>query len=367
MQSIAPVIAALRESAEFEVVSYATRESWPVTTALALGPVLLNEEAFEENPEACISSLFDLHAPQLILSGSSPSRKHSPETPEQFAILEAQKRNLPSLTVLDYWGMYAERFSSDGRTLDTRLLPDRLCVLDQRSRADLLAFGVPASLMAVTHNPWLDRLTRKTFLSKPVTSSHCLKVLLASQPLAEMQKVRNWPYDQFDLFKCLLDAMPQAKTRHHEATLQILPHPSEVVSKWQTALASNPRPDVRIELCHEFTENLLLEADYLVTSHSTLAYEALYFGTPCISLRPVAERVMRLWIDDAGLSRVCQDSESLRLYLASSNPVAERERILRLKRDLTAASLFFSDGQATKRVMNELTGLLGVPSTIFAE
>jgi hypothetical protein len=366
MQAIAPVIAVLvGESAVFEVATYATRESWPVLAGLGLDANLLNADAFEANPESCIGSLFDVHDPSLILSGSSPSRKSPPETPEQFAILEARRRGLPSLTVLDYWGMYAERFSRDGSTLDARLLPDRLCVLDRRALVDLAAFGVPYGLMTATHNPWLDRLVTQASVAEQARASRGLKVLLASQPLAEMRQVRNWPYDQFGLFEHLLAAMPKAEDWQCEVTLQILPHPSEDVTKWESVLDCNSRRDVRIELCHGRNWGLLKEADYLVTSHSTLAYEALYFGTPCISLRPAVGQVMRLWIEDAGLSHVFQDSESLRLYLASRNPEAERQRILRLKRELSAARLFFSDGQATKRVMNEVTGLLGLASTTF--
>ena len=362
MQAIAPVIAVLQASGDLELSTYATRESWPVTIELGLHALRLDETAFAANPAACIRSLLDIHRPDLVLSGSSPARGTAPETPEQFAILEARRSGAPSLAVLDYWGMYAERFSRDGFTLAEDLLPDRLCVLDRRALSDLEVFGVPVSRMTITHNPWLDRLVGHASVAIPAQlaqTARGITVLLVSQPLAEMRHVRNWPYDQFTMFECLLAAMPSPTSVGHGGTIQILPHPSENVSRWEAVLAKRDRCDIEVELLQGRVPDLLHDADYLVTSHSTLAYEALYFGMPCISLRPAMESVMRLWIDDAGLSQVFQDADSLRQYLAASDPAAERQRVLRLKRELGAGGLFFSDGQATGRVVNEVAGLLG--------
>lgn len=365
MQAIAPVIAALDGTGAMEVSTYATRESWPVTVKLGLRAARLEETAFTTNPVAYVRSLFDDHRPDLILSGSSPVRGAAPETPEQFAILEARRRGLPSLAVQDYWGMYAERFTRDGMSLDHDLLPDRLCVLDRRALDDLGTLGVPRQRMSITHNPWLDRLVKDAAAAVFTRrTSGAMTVLLVSQPLAEMQQVRNWPYDQYTLFEYLLAALPHASANRHGATIQILPHPSEDVSRWETLLARKGRTDVKVEIRYS-EPGLLSKADYVVTSHSTLAYEALYFGSPCISLRPDAESLPRHWIEDLGLSQVFHEVDSLRHYLTASDPAGERRRVMRLKHELGAVGLFFSDGKATGRVVHEIGGLLdcvtGIP------
>lgn len=257
--------------------------------------------------------------------------------------------------------MYIERFSKDGCSLAKDLLPDRLCVLDRRALSDLVAFGVPLDQMVVTHNPWLDRLveqlTNKEF-AQSLRTTRDITVLLISQPLAEMRQVRGWGYDQYTLFEYLLAAMPISGRYQAGATLQVLPHPSEDTARWKSLFARNGRLNINVVLCRNASPILLRDADYVVTSHSTLAYEALYFGTPCILLRPTVEAVLNSWIEDAGLAQVFYDVESLRRYLTTSDPECERIKGLRFKQELESAGLFFSDGKATGRVVEEALRLM---------
>ncbi|MFN4310048.1 MAG: hypothetical protein ACK4FK_05585 [Ferrovibrio sp.] len=370
MQTIAPVVADLISSGLAEIVAYATRDSWSVICESAALVTRLDELAFSTDPRGYIGSLFDRHQPDLILSGSSPARNRPPETPEQYAIIEARCRHLPSVGVLDYWGMYTERFSRDGHNLAEDLLPDCLCVLDSRSWDDLKRFGVPAERMTITHNPWLDTLASQSSAAAPAMPTEPRKqsmtVLLASQPLAEMQRVRNLYYNQYTIFECLLAAMQKLKGLQPESVIQVLAHPSEEISRWENRLASKPYGNVKVQLLSHHTPSLLREADYLVTSHSTLAYEALYFGTPCISLRPSVKPTTRLWIDESGLSRVFQDVDSLAHYFRTNEPTVERQRVLRLKHELTQSGLFFSDGQATRRVAGEVVRMLSAATRMFA-
>lgn len=361
MQAIAPVVAALNASGIAELHTCGTRESWPVIDQLCLPAVRLDEAAFAADPHACLRSVLDTFKPDLVLSGSSPARGHAPETPEQFAILESRRRGISSVAVLDYWGMYLERFSRDGRLLDVDLLPDRLCVLDRQSWSELRTMGVAPERMSITHNPWLDRLVAQSSVShtriqeSPVPG---ITVVLASQPLAEMRHMRHWPYDQYDLFEQLLHAMGGLAGHGRAATLQVLVHPSENVIRWRALLAPRGHGGVQVELCQGDVHERLRQADLFVTSHSTLAYEALYFGTPCLSLRPTGRNTMSLWIEEAGLARLFQETETLRHYLEKVDLAEERLRIQKLREELTVAGMFFSDGSATERVMQEVLRLL---------
>ncbi|NJM31807.1 MAG: hypothetical protein HC848_01615 [Limnobacter sp.] len=364
MQAIAPVVTRLCALDSMQVATCSTPQSSPITTALGLPATPFNQTAFATRPSDYIRELFDQHQPDLVLMGSSPAHGKTPQTPEQFAILEAHRRGLKSLSVLDYWGMYTERFSLNGQTVAHNLLPNRLCVLDSRCQQDLKAWGVPAHQMAITHNPWLDKLASQALglaVIQTPAKHPGIAVVLASQPLAHMQSVRKWPYTQYTVFENLLQAMQgwteqTTETWDHETNeqqpkapiktkLQIVPHPSENPADWQRLLARTKHGNVHIELLHHQTPDLLRGADYLVTSHSTLAYEALYFGTPCISLRPSATDTMNLWIEQAGLSQLFHDAESLLHYLVEHNPATERQRILALKEKWQAQKLFFQMGK----------------------
>ena len=361
MQSIAPVVAALNTARIVEVYTYGTRESWPVIEELNLPAVRLDELAFATDPQACLGSMLNTFRPDLVLSGSSPARGHAPETPEQFAILESRRRGVSSVAVLDYWGMYLERFSRDGQTLADDLLPDHLCVLDHRSWSDLRTLGVPSDLMTITHNPWLDLLVAQSSLPQKrfqERSTHNITVMLASQPLAEMRHLRNWTYDQYDLFEQLLRAMEELTGLWTVVTLQVLAHPSEDLALWRTLMARVEHARVQVELCQGNVRERMRQADLLVTSHSTLAYEALYFGTPCLSFRPTGQNIMSLWIEEVGLAPLFQDSETLGHYLKTVNLAKERLRLDMLREELTAAGMFFSDGSATERVVKQVLRIL---------
>ena len=147
--------------------------------------------------------------------------------------------------------MYTERFSRDGHNLAEDLLPDCLCVLDSRSWDDLKRFGVPAERMTITHNPWLDTLASQSSAAAPAMPTEPRKqsmtVLLASQPLAEMQRVRNLYYNQYTIFECLLAAMQKLKGLQPEPVIQVLAHPSEEISRWENRLASKPYGNVKVQ------------------------------------------------------------------------------------------------------------------------
>lgn len=257
--------------------------------------------------------------------------------------------------------MYVERFSRDGQSLAVDLLPDHLCVLDRKSWSDLRAMGVAVERMSITHNPWLDRLVTQSSVphaQSHASSTHGITVMLASQPLAEMRRLRNWTYDQYDLFEQLLLALDELTSLGRVATLQVMPHPSEDLTRWQTLIDRGGHGRVQVELCQGNTRERMRQADLLVTSHSTLAYEALYFCTPCVSLRPTGRNTMSLWIEEAGLARLFQEAETLRHYLKTVDLAKERLRLQKLREELKVTGMFFSAGSATERVMQEVLRLL---------
>lgn len=355
MQAILPVALSLSSVAAVKVSVVAMEVSRTLCERQGISAEYLPSEEFQDDPVGVIGALLKRYQPSLILSGSSPARGPLPETPEQYAIVEGHRQGIPSVAVLDFWGMYHERFVAEGDQVSLDLLPDVLCVLDICCQTDLLALGVPASRMRVTHNPWLDSVARES-LAPPVPSPLTqgvsgLCVVFVSQPLAETGGGRHWPYDQNQVLTFLLNALPVSSDMRHR--ILVWPHPAERPGRWVN-VALHGRSDVEVIVTEERGASVLAHVDLVAGSHSTLLYEALYHGTPVVSLRPVNNCLSSGQTDKLGLSLPFEHPGLLAEYLAKMNPKAERFRLLKEKQVLLAKRIFFSDGEATRRVTDIL-------------
>jgi hypothetical protein len=359
VKTIVPVVHALEADPAFELTVMAPGETHALFGDHRVSARALPEHAFRANAGGVVSGMIDAAKPDLIVTGCSPAVGPPPETPEQFAALEARRRGIGVLSILDTWQQYPERFCEyRTSTLAPALVPDRLCVLDRQSKAQLLALGISGERIAVTHNPALDALVQMA--AHPpgppsIIQPTALNVLFVSQPLAEMAHERNWPFTQATIFNQLCAALPQATVgQPHRIIVWV--HPVETSVRW--GLIPTGRSDIEKIVIAERGAGFLAHADLLVTSHSTVMFEALYFGTPCISIRPGGRTLPPLVTEGIKLSRTFFELDALRRYLARFDPKAERQALLHKKTALIAEGLFFNDGAATARVTREIRSML---------
>lgn len=361
MQAILPVIKALSSDAVIKVSVVSMEVSRTLCEHYGIKAEYLDPQEYQKAPAVTIAAVLERLRPDIILSGSSPARGPQPETPEQYGIIEGRKRGIPSVAVLDFWGMYHERFVACGDRVSLDLLPEVMCVLDERCRKDLLHLGAPSARMRTTHNPWLDRVAKESMhpsLPSPLTQgTDGFRIVFVSQPLAEMGAGRSWSYDQERVLRFLLDALPESSGRPHRVL--VWPHPGEHPSRWKNA-SHYSRPDVEVLVTEERGASVLAHVDLLASSHSTVIYEALYHGTPVISLRPDGSWLSPMHTDQLGLSLLFGQSDLLSEYFTKMDPIAERRRLLEAKQQLLAKQLFFSDGEATRRVTETVRQQLGL-------
>lgn len=360
MQAILPVIKALSADAAINVSVVSMEVSRTLCEHYGINAEYLDPQEYQNAPAVSIATLVERIRPDLILSGSSPARGLLPETPEQYGIIEGRRRGIPSVAVLDFWGMYHERFVACGDRVSLDLLPDVLCVLDERCQADLFDLGVPIARMRITHNPWLDRVAKESVLpsiASPLTQgAGGFRIVFVSQPLAERGMSCSWAYDQEQLLRFLLDALPESSGRAHRVL--VWPHPGEQPDRWRNA-SHSPRSDVEVLVTEERGASVLAHVDLVASSHSTVIYETLYHGTPAISLRPDGSGLSPMHTDQLGLSLLFDQLDLLSEYFLKMDPVAERRRLLNAKQQLLARQVFFSDGEATRRVTETVRQQLG--------
>jgi hypothetical protein len=360
VQAIVPVIRELRRTGRADVRVMSLAPSRPLLEECGIASEPFDEAWFARAPIDCLDGLLAASDADGVVCGSSPARGIPPETPEQFLTMRARVQGIPSLSVLDFWGMYAERFISGGALAEPALVPDRICVMDVRSRNDLVTLGVPPDRIVVTHNPWLDDIVRRAdaLAATPggASASSALTAIFASQPLAETREIRLWPYTQESLLNDFIATLPAAAGEKHRVI--VWPHPGERDGRW-AGLQAAQRDNVEVTVGRERDAEVLGRADLLVTSHSTLTYEALHYGTPCVSLRPGGGCANPLVIEELGLAPCFGDVESLKSYLSAFDPASARRALGQQRRELRRRGLFFSDGHATERVLDEVLTLVG--------
>ena len=352
IQAIVPVVARL-QAYSVCVRLFSPKGCHPLVRQQGVITDTLDVQEFSVSPSAYISRLFIDLNPDLLLIGSSPAYGERPGTPEQFAICEARKRGIPSITVLDAWGMYEERFCTNDGVIASALLPDKICALDLRCRDDLIQLGVPAKCIAITHNPWLDNVARQSYLQPLVTKStnnSKLRALFVSQPLNKLAISDNHSLHH-ELLSTLVGALPSAG--NHE--LLIWSHPAEPSERWKNLelLCSS---NVKVRVINE-RFGILENVDFMATVNSTTAYAALHMGTPCISLNfwPL---ILPSYMDELGLSVKFRSQGELRCILKSFNSYDFRRSLNVRRMCLLDKGIFFSDGRATERVLAEVMRLI---------
>jgi hypothetical protein len=354
-QAVAPVAARLIRDG-VAVTLAAPSSVNDIFSDIGMSPTTIaGSDAATEAPE--MAALFARVGPSLLLAGSSPARREPPATPEQFAILEARRRGVPSMAILDYWGMYRERFGWHEERVRSDLLPDCIGALDARCRDDLLHLGVPADRIVITHNPWLDRAVNEP-VPPPAAelSLRGVRVLVVQQPLASISP------DVVETFwRAVIETVADALAERGDPPNQLIVwrHPAQPEMD-ASAMEGLSRHGVSAMLSGTRGAAVLAHVDLLVTVHSTVAYEALHFGTPCVTLRVASADLPLTAVDDAGLTAVMRSFEQLHSFLGVVDPALARAELAHRRQLLTNAGVFFSDGQATSRCVQLASRLLAM-------
>lgn len=358
-QALLPVLIAMTID-ERNVTILASKSSSSLYQKYQLQCELFDESLFSLKPEDYVNKLIARWNPTLILLGSSPSHSSPPSTPEQYFTIAGNRSGVNTLMIEDFGGDYCRRFFGDDDKLDLDMVPNRLCVLDKRSRTKLLSLGVEDSCISITHNPWFDHIVKErndlpTSLDK--RSRKGLKILFVSQPLHKRDD-NQINYKSVDILEGAITALKTPALLKFDNQILIWAHPEENVSRWLETLENLNIQNPEIFLDPERDSHLLANVDCLITSHSTVAYQALYYGTPCISYRPGDTEHMRLDTDELGLSISFTKSSDLTEYITNTNFADHRSLLLKKQNELIRQNLFFSDGRATQRVCTEIENLI---------
>lgn len=350
-EALAPVIESMGHLSDFKVETVSHPVSRYVYDRRNILSILLEDLNYKDSPRECLTALLNEKRPDLIILGTSVPFPDEPVTPEQYLTGLAREQSIPSMCILDFWGKYIERFSEDGLNIQPSYLPDTICALDLTCRDDLIRLGVQEDRIQVTNNPYYDSIVNSAGHSVPSKDikKGRTNILFVSQPIAEREGEELYGYTQHQLFEQMLEEMNKLDI--------VLPwhiilwiHPKEKKESWEEYLKELP-PSVSVAITQDRGAAVLAHIDLLVTSHSTVVYEALYHGVPCLSLQFGNEKADQLITNKLGLSVPVYSREALKNAFSKLDLANWRKSIGLKKGEMISKGIFFSDGKATERVI----------------
>lgn len=285
--ALAPVIALLRAEGRVSIQALAYLQAIHVWTERNLHPESLGDSLEDKD----IQRLLDQAGVALLLTSTSIN----PYEYEKRFLRIARTMGLPALSVLDFWSNYSERFSDLGGNLC--YLPDRVAVMDEHARTEMLAKGFPEDCVVVTGHPALDSLEafrasfgkveRNEVRRALGVGAQELLVLFASQPptFVDNEEECDTPpwLDRRKTISVLIQGLERISERlSRPVTLLIRPHPRENGEVYRQTVAKRIRVIIEKE---GDSRSLALSADLVAGMNTMFLVEASHLGQPTLSIR----------------------------------------------------------------------------------
>jgi hypothetical protein len=313
---------------------------------------------YNSNKKIAVSNVLDLYQPDIIITGSSRPYDYEPVTPEQFFVEISKEKNIISISILDYWGEYLERFSSFDGDFNLSFVPDKICALDQISKKSLLSLGIKKDNIVLTHNPNFDKVVHETFNSKSLLISEKseFNVIFISQPLIESKDKYNQGYSQIDMFNNFLFFLTSWEC-HKSKNVKVWLHPKEDKKKWNKVISEASSEFIKIDVFEQRDSKIFEWADFIVSGFSTLIYQALYYLLPVISMQIGLNKKDQLITNELDLSIPLYSKEEINILSKDFDIFFHSRKLEKQKNKLTSQKIFFSDGLATKRIISIINNI----------
>lgn len=236
----------------------------------------------------------DADAHDIVLTGSSPWGARL----EAHAVLAARHRSLRVVTFVDYWSNYRPRLSFPGDS-GLELVPDRLVVVDERMKREVVALGVDGSRVVATGSPAFDRLWSR----RDPTPGAGEGALFLSQPIEALYGT-TLGYTEKTTLAALAPRLSRSRTR-----LVVRPHPREDRDALASFVAGLPC-DARIETDGD-VEDAILRARVVVGMTTMGLVMAALLGRPTASFQLGVSEPLELPTIGLGATKLATAEETI--------------------------------------------------------
>ena len=203
---------------------------------------------------------------------------------EHQARLLARDKGLPSITALDHWVNYSERFERDGNAVQ----PDEIWVTDSYA-FDLASNVFTGTTVREITNRYLHNQVKDIAAFGPPLNKNA--VLYVLEPLRF-----TWPgctqageFEALDFFVANLAKLPNPLT----AQIRLRPHPSDAIGKYDAWLLANAHLNIALDHCDSLAQ-AIGEAQWVAGCESMALIVALAAGRKTIATLPPAAPACRL-------------------------------------------------------------------------
>lgn len=124
-------------------------------------------------------------------------------------ISAARQASIPSVTFVDHWVNMAKRFE----IASSLVLPDAVCVIDERAKQYAIDDGIPESKIVVLGNPyhtylrhWKSSCSRNHFLTEIGLPPRARYILYAPEPLSVFGLDAIYGFNELDAFEMIYRA-----------------------------------------------------------------------------------------------------------------------------------------------------------------
>jgi hypothetical protein len=226
----------------------------------------------------------------------------------------ARRLGVPSLAVLDHWMNYRLRFANDKGELV--YLPDRIAVMDELAREEMLAEGLDAGRLVVTGQPAFDELAsfrqsatvqqRQAIRQLLGVAADERMVLFASEPISTMCGTEPsqplYPgYTEQTVLGDVAEALGRiAERRTEKIVLVVRPHPLDNPEK--LCVCADAPLRVVVDGRGKGRE-VVLAADLVTGMTTVLLVEASLLGCVVLSVQPGLRSADALPTNRWGVSR----------------------------------------------------------------
>ena len=243
-------------------------------------------------------------------------------TVETDAIYICKKKHIITVSILDYWCNYRNRF----RNGDDFIFPDHLLVMDDLAKNEAVEEGINEGIIHIVGHPGLDY-----YVNKKIRKKHNKKILFLSQPLSALYG-DSYGYTEFTALEGVLKAGEELGY-----SVDIKFHPKEtdkMVKKYE---------DFAVEGA---IEELAGEYEVVIGMSTMGLLQLSIMGVPVISYQPEMKLKDYCITNKLGITRGAYSYDDL------------IELLKEVRIDQNMEYPFWYDGKSTERCYKYLRGII---------
>lgn len=251
-----------------------------------------NERQEATNVMKKLEDMSQSHSIALLVTGTSWGNQT-----ELLCIRLCRKWNIPTVSILDYWSNYSNRFMMDSFK-GGHIYPDYYFVMDEMAKEEAISDGVPEAILHIVGHPGLDKYFLMGKRKRDFSENN--DVLFISQPLSVLYG-NTLGFDEYTAFEDLREICEELSLRVH-----IKFHPKDSAEFRERYINFSVLGD---------TDDLMLQHGIVVGMNTMALLHGGLMGVPVISYQPNLIGRDGCITNRLGISRACFTRDELKEML----------------------------------------------------